>query len=329
MRNIFVLAIAFLVSLNATADRSANEPVKPIQARESLNEAQVELGKMLFFDPRLSASNFISCNSCHNLASGGVDNLPSSLGHKWTLGPINSPTVLNAELNIAQFWDGRAKDLKEQAAGPIANPKEMAFTHELAVKTIATIPAYRAMFKKAFGSDSFTIDEVAQAIAEFEKTLRTPNAPFDLWLMGDDSAISEEQKEGYALFKQKGCTACHNGELLGGNMYQKMGLVKEYVTNNPEVGRLAVTNNEMDKFVFKVPTLRNIELTYPYFHDGAVWDLRESVVIMSEVQLGQQISDAEADKITAFLRSLTGEQPQIVLPVLPPSTADTPRPVFD
>lgn len=304
----------------------ATEPVQPVEAAKPGSPEKVELGKMLFFEPRLSKSNAISCNSCHNLATGGVDNQVSSLGHKWKEGPINSPTVLNSSLNFVQFWDGRAKDLKEQAAGPIANPLEMAFTHKLAVETLHTLPEYRTRFTEVYGKEDFGIDEVTDAIAAFEETLITPNAPFDRWLKGDDKALTAQQLTGYQLFKDKGCTACHNGVAIGGNSYQKMGLVKRYQTSNPAQGRGAVTGEKQFIGWFKVPTLRNIALTYPYFHDGAVWDLKEAVQIMADIQLGQRLSEQEAEDMTAFLKSLTGDQPQIVLPILPPSQADTPRP---
>jgi len=324
----YSLAIILLTLLPTVvhANRLTNEPIKIIDPAKNLNPAMVELGKKLWFEPRLSRSNFISCNSCHNLAKGGVDNLPSSIGHEWTIGPINSPTVLNAELNVAQFWNGRAHDLQAQASGPIDNPKEMAFTHTLAVDTLNSISQYQDEFKKVFDSSTITIDKVAKAIAEFEKTLRTPNSPFDLWLKGDDNALSKTAKDGYRLFKEKGCIACHNGALVGGSTYQKMGLIKPYYTKNSDVGRSAVTGKDSDKFVFKVPTLRNISLTYPYFHDGAVWSLKEAVIIMADLQTGQKLSDDEANKITAFLASLTGEHPVITLPQLPPSTDETPKP---
>ncbi|MFM4703265.1 cytochrome-c peroxidase [Aeromonas bivalvium] len=304
----------------------ASEPIQAVEAAKVKDPAKVELGKMLFFEPRLSKSNAISCNSCHNLATGGVDNQVSSLGHQWKEGPINSPTVLNSSLNFVQFWDGRAKDLKEQAAGPIANPLEMAFSHQLAVDTLHTLPEYRARFDAVYGKGDFGIDEVTDAIAAFEETLVTPNAPFDRWLKGDDKALTAQQLKGYQLFKEKGCTACHNGVAIGGNSFQKMGLVKHYQTDNPAQGRGAVTGESQLIGWFKVPTLRNIELTYPYFHDGAVWDLKEAVQIMADIQLGQRLSEQEADDMTAYLKSLTGDQPQIVLPVLPPSGPDTPRP---
>ncbi|MCG9661002.1 cytochrome-c peroxidase [Vibrio mediterranei] len=326
MRNVIVTAIAVGIAFNVNAKRQDQEPIKVIEPVVGLDQQKVDLGKALWFEPRLSASNTISCNSCHNVAKGGVDNLPSSIGHKWAIGPINSPTVLNSDLNFVQFWNGRAKDLKEQAAGPIENPIEMAFSHELAIGTLQSIPQYQQWFESAYGSKSFTINEVTDAIATFEKTLRTPNAAFDKWLKGDDSALTAEQVEGYALFKQKGCTACHSGPLAGGQMYQKMGLVKAFKTDNPDIGRAAVTGKDFDKYVFKVPTLRNIELTYPYFHDGSVWDLQEAVEVMADIQLGQSLTKDESKKITAFLRSLTGEQPEITLPHLPPSTHSTARP---
>ncbi|WP_162063800.1 cytochrome-c peroxidase [Vibrio taketomensis] len=326
MKTIIAMSVLSIISFGAYADRQAQEPIKVIEPAVGLDAKKVELGKTLWFEPRLSASNTISCNSCHNLARGGVDNLPTSIGHKWAIGPINSPTVFNSDLNFVQFWNGRAKDLQEQAAGPIENPLEMALTHELALDTLRSIPQYRALFKQAYGVDEITITEVTDAIATFEKTLRTPNAPFDKWLQGDDTALTQVQLEGYNLFKQKGCTTCHSGPLAGGQMYQKMGLVKPFVTDNPDVGRKAITGKDFDKFVFKVPTLRNIDLTYPYFHDGSVWDLEDAIMLMADIQLGMGVNEQEAVKIAEFLRSLTGELPQVTLPHLPPSSLETARP---
>ncbi|MFV2056263.1 MAG: cytochrome-c peroxidase, partial [Thiohalomonadales bacterium] len=274
----------------------------------------------------LSKSGFISCNSCHNLSLGGTDNIKTSIGHQWNQGPINAPTVLNASLFLAQFWDGRAKDLKAQAGGPIANPGEMASTHDLAVEVLQSIPAYVSEYKKVFRSDKITIDGVTSAIAEFEKTLLTPNSRFDQWLMGNNSALNKQELAGYNLFKDTGCTACHNGPAVGGNSFQKMGLVEPYKTTNKSVGRMGVTGDEADRMVFKVPSLRNIELTYPYFHDGAAATLKEAVQTMARVQLGKKLNDTETDKIVAFLKTLTGDQPSFTLPLLPPSTDKTPRP---
>lgn len=302
------------------------EPVAPVEAPKVADQAMVELGKKLFFDPRLSKSGFISCNSCHNLSMGGSDNLKSSIGHKWKQGPINSPTVLNSSMNLAQFWDGRAKDLKEQAGGPIANPGEMGFTHDLAVSVLQSIPAYVDEFKKVFQADTIDIDKVTTAIAAFEETLVTPNARFDKWLRGDDAAITKEELAGYELFKSSGCTACHNGVALGGNSFQKMGAVEPYKTKNPASGRSAVTKDDADRFKFKVPTLRNVELTYPYFHDAGAATLSKAVEVMGQIQLGKTFTAEENANIVAFLKSLTGEQPKFELPQLPPSSDTTPLP---
>ncbi|PMG48932.1 cytochrome-c peroxidase [Shewanella sp. 10N.286.52.B9] len=316
-----------LASIFSISTSQASEPIEVIKPAVITEPEKVELGKMLFFEPRLSMSGFISCNSCHNLSLGGVDALPTSIGHEWQQGPINSPTVLNADYMLAQFWDGRAATLKEQAAGPIDNPKEMGYTHDLAVDTIASMPAYVARFNDIYGSNEVNIDRLTDAIATFEKTLVTPNSPFDKYLEGDKKAISADAQTGYQLFKDKGCVACHNGPAVGGTMYMKMGLIKPFHTDNPAEGRKGVTGKEADKFVFKVPTLRNIELTYPYFHDGSVWNLDEAVNTMADIQLGQKMSAKETAQMVEFLNSLTGEQPQIMLPILPPSNANTPRPV--
>jgi cytochrome c peroxidase len=305
---------------------AADEPITPIQPAKIGNPVLVDLGKRLFFDPRLSRSGFISCNSCHNLSMGGSDNLKSSIGHKWQKGPINAPTVLNSSMNLAQFWDGRAKDLQAQAGGPIANPGEMGFSHELAVNMLQTIPGYVAEFKKAFGTEKVTIDEVTKAIAAFEETLVTPNSRFDKWLQGDKAALTAQELAGYRLFKDSGCVACHNGPAVGGNSYQKMGVVEPYKASSPATGRVAVTGKDADRFKFKVPTLRNVELTYPYFHDGAANTLPEAVETMGRIQLGKKFSPDENDKIVAFLKTLTGDQPNFALPILPPSADATPRP---
>lgn len=287
----------------------------------------VELGKKLFFDPRLSKSGFISCNSCHNLSMGGSDNLKSSIGHNWQKGPINSPTVLNSSLNVAQFWDGRALTLKDQAAGPIANPGEMASTHDLAVDVLKSIPGYVAEFKAVFGTDStIDIDRVTRAIAAFEETLVTPNSRFDKWLKGDKKALTPTELAGYELFKDSGCTACHNGAAAGGNTFQKMGIVEPYKSTSPAEGRIAVTKEEADRFNFKVPTLRNVELTYPYFHDGEAATLAQAVDVMGRIQLGKKFTDKENMQIVAFLKTLTGDQPDFKMPILPHSSDKTPQP---
>lgn len=302
------------------------EPIQPIPAAAVSDPARAELGRKLFFDPRLSRSGFISCNSCHNLSMGGSDNLPTSIGHNWQKGPINSPTVLNSSLSVAQFWDGRAADLKEQAGGPIANPGEMASTHTLAVDVLQSIPAYVEEFAAVFGSPGVDIDRVTTAIAAFEQTLVTPGSRFDRWLAGDDSALDAQELAGYELFKASGCAGCHHGPAAGGTSFQTMGIVEEYITISTAIGRMAVTGEDADRMSFKVPTLRNVDLTYPYFHDGAVWTLEEAVDIMGRLQLGREYSEQEIADIVAFLKTLTGRQPDVGLPILPPSSNATPRP---
>src|SRR5690606_15190279 len=202
----------------------------------------------------------------------------------------------------------------------------MAFTHDLAIDMLRSIPQYVSEFEKVFGHNKLTIDEVTQAIAAFEETLVTPNARFDKWLEGDKTAITGQELRGYELFKNSGCVACHNGPNLGGTSFQKMGLVEPYQTDNPAEGRSAVTGNDAERFNFKVPTLRNVELTYPYFHDGAYWELEKAVDVMARLQLGRQLNEEEIGNVVAFLKTLTGDQPELSMPILPPSTNDTPRP---
>jgi cytochrome c peroxidase len=328
MQRTTLIALSTVLALGAAVPAAADEPITPIAPAKVTDTALVELGKKLYFDPRLSKSGFISCNSCHNLSMGGTDNLKTSIGHNWQQGPINSPTVLNASMNIAQFWDGRAADLKEQAGGPIANPGEMASTHALAIDVLRSIPAYVAEFKSAFrsGDDRINIDKVTTAIAAFEETLVTPNSRFDLWLKGDKTAISKQELAGYELFRDSGCVACHNGAAVGGNSFQKMGLVADYKTKNKAEGRVAVTGADADRFNFKVPTLRNVDMTYPYFHDGEAATLTQAVDIMGKLQLGREFTKEENANIVAFLKTLTGDQPHFTLPILPPSNDTTPRP---
>ena len=320
------LAASLCLITAPAAMAQAQEPIQPIVPPKQLNIGQAELGKKLYFDPRLSKSGFISCNSCHNLSMGGTDNIKTSIGDKWQQGPINAPTVLNSSLNVAQFWDGRAADLKAQAGGPIANPGEMAFSHTLAIGIVESIPAYSREFKQVFGKDKIDIDQVTLAIAEFEKTLVTPNSRFDQWLLGKRDALSAEELAGYQLFKSSGCVACHNGPAVGGNSFQKMGVVQPYKASSPAEGRSAVTGKEIDRFSFKVPTLRNVEMTYPYFHDGAADTLTQAVDVMGRLQLGKNFSKDENARIVAFLKTLTGDQPSFMMPILPPSSDATPRP---
>ena len=326
MQKTCLMSLVLTLLASAVAQAIGNEPISPIRPPANINLGMVELGKKLFFDPRLSKSGFISCNSCHNLSMGGTDNIPTSIGDHWQRGPINAPTVLNSSLNVAQFWDGRAADLKEQAGGPIANPGEMGFTHTLAIDVLASIPGYVREFKQVFGKDTIDIDQVTLAIAEFEKTLVTPNARFDQWLLGKEDALTPAELAGYQIFKTSGCVACHNGEAVGGNSFQKMGLVEPYKALTTAEGRSAVTGQEIDRFSFKVPTLRNVELTYPYFHDGGANTLTEAVDIMGRLQLGRKFTPEENASLVAFLKTLTGDQPSFTLPALPPSSDTTPRP---
>jgi len=293
---------------------------------------QIELGKMLWFEPRLSVGHNISCNTCHNLGTGGADLAPVSLGHRWQRGGRNSPTVLNAVFNTAQFWDGRAADLVEQAGGPIENPVEMASNEAHAMAVIRSLTGYHPYFEAAFPDDPepISFQNLTRAIAMFEVTLTTPNAPFDLWLQGDDEALTDQELAGLEAFINGGCASCHNGINLGGNSYQPFGVVERpgwAVLPPDDRGRFEVTRSELDDYVFKVPTLRNIALTPPYFHSGAVWSLRDAVAIMVNSQLGEgELSEEEIDDITAFMHALTGDQPEIVYPILPPNTEDTPPP---
>ena len=324
-KTLLLFAIS-LVAAGVNAATPRNEPIKPIAPAVITEPEKVELGKKLFFDPRLSMSGIISCNTCHNLSLGGTDNLKTSIGHKWQAGRVNSPTVFNSSLSIAQFWDGRAANLKEQAAGPIQAEVEMAMPHTLAVDVIKSIPGYVEIMQQVYGTPEVNLDRITDAIAAFEETLVTPNSRFDQWLMGDDSAITAKELAGYQLFKNSGCVACHNGEALGGTSFQKMGLVAPYESSSPAEGRFAVTGKDKDRFSFKVPTLRNVELTYPYFHDGEAATLEEATDIMGRLQLGRKYSAEEIEMLVAFMKTLTGELPKLELPILPATGKDTPRP---
>lgn len=302
----------------------------PAVAHNSITPAKITLGKALFFDPRVSASGVFSCNSCHNLATGGDDNLETSIGHGWQKGPRNAPTALNAVFNVAQFWDGRAEDLKAQAKGPVQAGVEMANTPENVVAMLKSMPAYVNWFKAAFPdeTDPVTFDNFAKAIEAFEATLITP-APFDAWLNGDDEALTADEKQGLALFMDKGCSSCHTGINVGGQGYFPFGVVEKPgadVLPQNDKGRFAVTNTADDSYVFRAAPLRNVALTAPYFHSGKVWDLKQAVAVMGTAQLGQELSDGEVTLIVAFLGSLTGRMPEVTVPVLPSETDSTPRP---
>ena len=311
-----LLALSALSASAALLD-SVNIPKTPQQ------EAKIELGKMLWFDPRLSLSGKVSCNTCHDLSTNGADTKPLSIGYAGRKGTVNSPTVFNAEKQIAQFWDGRAKTLAEQATGPITHPLEMAMTPELAEGVIRSIPGYRPYFEKAFGSKNPTFSEIAEALAAFETTLTTPNAPFERYLKGDKNALTQQQIDGLKLFRRSGCIRCHSGNLLGGTSFQKVGSVRPYVTDNSSKGRMDVSGKPWDEMMFKVPTLLNVERTAPYFHDGAVKTLPDAVKKMADIQLDMNLSEKQVEEIVAFLESLNGELPKIEKPTLPPSGPET------
>jgi len=302
-----------------------------------VTDDKVLLGKMLYYEPRLSKSSWISCNSCHNIATYGADNLPTSLGHQWNVGPRNAPTTLNAALHFAQFWDGRAKDVEEQAQGPILNPGEMAAPHaEFAVDRIASMPEYVELFNNAFPGDTnaVTYVNIANAIAAFERRLMTPSR-FDQFLNGKVNALSDREKSGLQTFIDVGCIQCHTTATVGGTSYQKVGVYQPYweLTGSKihDEGRFEVTQVEEDKYFFKVPSLLNVTQTYPYFHDGSVWDLNKVIEYMAEMQLNKKLNEVEVFQIAAFLGSLTGEIPAFAreLPILPASTDKTERPSFD
>ena len=291
---------------------------KPLPSAEEMQklrpftEEQVKLGHQLWYEPRLSKGNTVSCNSCHNLATAGVDNLPTSQGHKGQFGGRNSPTALNAALLGMQFWDGRAADVEEQAGGPLVNPVEMANdSQEAAAAKIAKIPEYQELFKTAFPEDgAVSFKNITTALGAFERTLLTPTR-WDEYLKGNVSALSEQERKGVRAFMDNGCIACHSGVNLGGNSFQKFGLVKgpywKFIEDpKRDKGRADVTKKTEDEFFFRVPGLRNVAKTYPYFHNGSVWELDKAVNIMGMAQLGKELSKEDTDNIVAFLNTLSG-----------------------
>jgi len=291
--------------------------------KNPITDCKVELGKKLYFDPRLSKSNLISCNTCHNLGMGGVDGVGAAIGHKWTANPhhLNSPTVYNSVLNAAQFWDGRDPHLEAQAQGPIQAGPEMASPKQLVVDRVTSMPAYVAEFKKAYGDDvKITFELITDTIAVFERILVTPSR-FDAFLNGNADALTAAEKTGLKVFIDNGCTACHTDIGLGGTM-QPFQIHANY---SYAKGDFAGDANGM----VKTPTLRNIEETAPYFHNGNIWSLKDAVKEMGSTQLGIKISDKESEQIVTFLNSLTGKKPNISYPQLPVITDKTPKPEFD
>ena len=306
---------------------------KPLPAEVSaesnpVTPEKVSLGRTLYFETRLSKNHDVSCNTCHDLTKYGVDGLPTSTGHKAQKGGRNAPTVYNAALHVAQFWDGRAADVEAQAKGPVLNPIEMAMPGEAqVVAVLKSIPGYAPMFQAAFPgeADPITYDNMAKAIGAFERTLVTPS-PLDAFIGGDVAALNADQLQGLQTFLDVGCTTCHLGQGVGGGMYQKLGVKKAFETT--DVGRFEITKNEADKMVFKVPSLRNIEHTGPYFHDGSVATLDQAITLMGEHQLGVTLTPEQVTQIKSFLGALTGPLPTdaIAAPTLPESGPKTPKP---
>ena len=354
----WLVGACVIVGMATVVALAQNQPADPLQQTAQalfqplpevmldpdrpFSQELVDLGKLLYYDPRLSLSGFVSCNSCHNLATYGVDNLPTSLGHRWAVGPRNSPTVLNAALHASQFWDGRAADVEEQAQGPVLNPIEMAMPHaDYTIERLASMPGYVDAFAAAYPdhAEPLTYVNMADAIGAFERTLTTPDR-FDDFLKGDGDALSDLEREGLQVFINYGCAGCHGGAAIGGTVMARFGVVeayweatREFVTiDSPtmpmDVGRFAVTQDPADLYVFKSPSLRNITRTYPYFHDGSLWDLRAATQIMARVQLGREITESDLDALMAWYETLVGEIPAyaLQLPVLPASSMTTPRP---
>lgn len=304
-RALFMTLVAFNIS-NAQTSINQDRMITPLPTSIPYDKEKAMLGKQLYMDTSLSKDGKVSCNTCHDLKKYGVDNEIFSIGADGVLDePFNSPTTFNSVFNFVQFWDGKAKNLADQAKNPFINPKEMALKDEAeVVKRVEANAKYKASFDKIYGE--ITMQNITDAIAEFEKTLITPNAPFDRYLNGDENAISSQAKRGWEAFKSNGCVACHQGQNIGGTMYQKIGIFEPY-PNQENLGRYEITKIESDKMVFKVPSLRNVAKTAPYYHDGSIPTLDACVQFMAYYQLGRFLDQQTVDDIVAFLESLTGE----------------------
>jgi cytochrome c peroxidase len=316
-RYLFVSLLFWVPELSAFDLR--HEPINPILAAQNLSSQKVELGESLFHDVRLSKDNSISCASCHNLSKGGTDNQPVSRGVNDALGSANAPTVYNSALNFMQFWDGRALNLREQANGPVHNPVEMNSNWPDITHKLSHDRPLSERFARLY-PDGLTADNIRDAIATFEASLLTSHSPFDRWLKGEAQALSEQQIQGYRLFKSYGCISCHQGANVGGNMFAYLGAVNNVQSyfqqrgtpiNTPDYGRYSVTGELEDKYLFKVPSLRLAVKTAPYFHDGSVSTLQEAIRLMARYQLGREIPDNHTDAIIIFLHSLVGEHPRL------------------
>lgn len=305
------LSFSFVQSTSANEDLGDHrEPLQAIPQTYKFDKVKAQLGEKLFFDARLSSNNTISCSSCHRLSKGGVDSKAKAIGVFGAVGARNTPTVYNSALNFRQFWDGRVKTLAEQAGMSITNPKEMAMeSMEALEKKLLKTDNYKTLFEDAF-SNGLTELNIRTAIAEYVKTLVSPNSPFDRYLQGDKNAISSNAKKGYALFKEYNCTSCHQGRNVGGNMFQRFGVLEDGAlrnTSDQDLGRYNVTKKEWDKRVFKVPSLRFVIHTAPYFHDGSVETLSEAIDVMARFQLGRELPDSDKRLIIEFFKTLPGD----------------------
>ncbi|MEE9395840.1 MAG: cytochrome-c peroxidase [Methylococcales bacterium] len=331
------LALASVATAVSATEWQALPSKAPAPADNPTTGDKVKLGKILFLDPRLSSTGTVSCNSCHNVMLGGEDNRPVAMGVKGQVGGRSAPTVWNSAFNSVQFWDGRAPSLEEQAKGPVTNPIEMGMKSWADVeKRLAAIPGYPELFEAAFGDGAeVSEDNAAKAIAAYERTLITPNSPYDLYVKGDKKALTDQQARGMELFDKTGCTNCHGGPAFNGpEMEAGKGFFMKFPTFknghfqakykfSKDGGRFAETKDEADRNMFKVPTLRNIALTAPYFHNGTVAELSTAVKVMAKLQLDKELSKEQTDDIVAFLESLTGKFPKQTLPQLPGTSTTT------
>lgn len=316
MKKIIIIFCFAAVAVRAAEKKS--EPIRPLPVNlKDASPEKTKLGFLLFNEKKLSANNSVSCATCHALNGAGVDGLAKSIGINGAIGSVNAPTVFNSGLNFVQFWNGRAKTLEEQIDGPVQHPKEMGNSWEQAVAKLNQDKKYREAFSSIY-NDGITVANIKNAVAEFERQLQTPNSKFDRYLRGE-TALSEIEEIGYSRFKSLGCISCHQGQNVGGNMFQTMGVMGDYFKDRKDMpqteddlGRYLVTKRDRDKFVFRVPSLRNVEKTAPYFHDGYAKTLDDAVDIMGRYQLGQKLSRRDINAIVAFLKTLTGETPAIL-----------------
>jgi len=335
MKQQFIAISALLaLTMSGTAYSYDWQPLPteaPAPANNPTTRAKVELGKVLYFDPRLSSTGTVSCNTCHNVMEGGDDSRPNSMGVDGQTGGRGAPTVWNSAFHSTQFWDGRASSLEEQAIGPMTNPIEMGMkNHDLVMQRVAKMPGYKTLFNTAFGNEQMTLDQAAKAIAAYERTLITPNSAYDQYVTGNKSALNKQQQQGMALFAEVGCVSCHSGAAFNGQSGLPTGtlMLMKFPTFNDndyvkryslaaDKGRENVTGKAEDNNMFRIPTLRNIALTAPYFHNGAVHTLDEAVKVMAKTQLNIELKESEVADITAFLSALTGPFPKQVMPRLP------------